>query len=193
VTVLARPIGRIAWGVEGGSAGTAIVVAGLALLASRPFLRLPPTASVGFLVAVYGGILASSLAVPAPSGPSRLAPVACLALGLAAVVFSARIAGPAAPIAWSGAALPVGVLAAFAEEALLRRVAYGRLARFGALAAVAGTAALFAMVHLPAYGSAAFPVDLGAGLLLSWQRWAAGTWAVPAATHAFANVLVIVG
>jgi membrane protease YdiL (CAAX protease family) len=85
------------------------------------------------------------------------------------------------------------VLAAISEEALFRRAAYGRLLRFGAVSAVAGTAALFAVVHLPAYGSAALPVDLGAGLLLSWQRWAAGTWTVPAATHAFANVLVIVG
>jgi hypothetical protein len=46
-------------------------------------------------------------------------------------------------------------------------------------------------VHLPAYGVAALPVDLGAGLLFSWQRWASGTWTVPAATHAFANALVV--
>jgi hypothetical protein len=38
---------------------------------------------------------------------------------------------------------------------------------------------------------AAFWVDLGAGLLLSWQRWASGTWAVPAATHVAANLLVV--
>ena len=50
---------------------------------------------------------------------------------------------------------------------------------------------LFALVHLPAYGVVALPVDLGAGLLLSWQRWASGTWTVPAGTHAFANVLAV--
>ena len=46
-------------------------------------------------------------------------------------------------------------------------------------------------MHVPLYGVAAFPVDLGAGLLLSWQRWASGTWTVPAATHTAANVLAV--
>ena len=38
---------------------------------------------------------------------------------------------------------------------------------------------------------AALPVDVGAGLLFGWQRWASGTWTVPAAMHAFANALVV--
>ena len=59
-------------------------------------------------------------------------------------------------------------------------------------AAVVGSAAAFGLIHLPLYGWAAFPVDLGAGLLLSWQRWASGTWAVPAATHAAANLLAVI-
>jgi membrane protease YdiL (CAAX protease family) len=71
-------------------------------------------------------------------------------------------------------------------------VAYARLARFGALVAVAGSAILFGMVHLPAYGVAALPVDLGAGVLFGWQRWASGTWLVPAGTHVFANAVAIV-
>jgi membrane protease YdiL (CAAX protease family) len=78
-----------------------------------------------------------------------------------------------------------------AEEALFRRVAYGRLERFGALVAIVGSASLFALVHLPAYGVAALPVDLGAGLLLSWQRWASESWTVPAATHAAANLVAV--
>jgi membrane protease YdiL (CAAX protease family) len=78
-----------------------------------------------------------------------------------------------------------------AEEALFRRVAYGRLERFGALVAIVGSASLFALVHLPAYGVAALPVDLGAGLLMSWQRWASGSWTVPAATHAAANLVAV--
>ncbi|HEX6008771.1 MAG TPA: CPBP family intramembrane glutamic endopeptidase, partial [Actinomycetota bacterium] len=88
-------------------------------------------------------------------------------------------------------ALPLSLLAAVAEEALFRRVAYARLARFGALVAVAGSAILFGMIHLPAYGVAALPVDLGAGVLFGWQRWASGTWLVPAGTHAFANAVAI--
>jgi hypothetical protein len=37
------------------------------------------------------------------------------------------------------------------------------------------------------------PVDLGAGLVFGWQRWASGTWTVPAATHAADNVLAVLG
>jgi membrane protease YdiL (CAAX protease family) len=82
-------------------------------------------------------------------------------------------------------------LAAVAEEALFRRLAYGGLERFGAAVAIAGSALLFGLVHVPAYGLAALPVDVGAGLLFGWQRWASGTWTAPAATHAFANALVV--
>jgi membrane protease YdiL (CAAX protease family) len=78
-----------------------------------------------------------------------------------------------------------------AGEALFRRVAYARLERFGALVAVAGSALMFGLVHVLAYGIAALPVDVGAGLLFGWQRWASGTWTVPASTHAFANAMVV--
>jgi membrane protease YdiL (CAAX protease family) len=50
---------------------------------------------------------------------------------------------------------------------------------------------VFALVHLPAYGLAAMPVDLGAALLLGWQRYASGRWTVPAVTHAVANLLAV--
>ncbi len=35
------------------------------------------------------------------------------------------------------------------------------------------------------------PLDLAAGLILSWQRAATGRWAVPAATHVLANTLAL--
>ncbi len=95
----------------------------------------------------------------------------------------------AAPL--GAAALPLALFAAVAEEALFRRAAYGWLARSGPAIAVGGSALLFAAIHVPLYGLAAFPVDLGAGLLLSWQRWAAGTWTVPASTHAAANAMAV--
>jgi membrane protease YdiL (CAAX protease family) len=47
------------------------------------------------------------------------------------------------------------------------------------------------LIHVPAYGWPAFPVDLGAGLLFSWQRLSTGRWSVPAATHAAANLLAV--
>ena len=90
-------------------------------------------------------------------------------------------------------ALPLSVLAAVAEEALFRRVAYGWLARWGVPVAIVGSARRCSpLVHVPLYGMAVLPVDLGAGLLLGWQRWATGTWTVPAVTHAAANVLATV-
>jgi membrane protease YdiL (CAAX protease family) len=52
------------------------------------------------------------------------------------------------------------------------------------------TAVLFAAVHLPLYGAGALPLNLAAGVLLGWQRWATGSWTAPAATHAIANLLV---
>ena len=35
-------------------------------------------------------------------------------------------------------------------------------------------------------------VDLGAGLVFGWQRWASGDWRVAAATHALANLAALV-
>jgi membrane protease YdiL (CAAX protease family) len=121
----------------------------------------------------------------------RVAPSSVLVIGAASIVFASALVGPPVPAPYASLALPLSLLAAVAEEALFRRVAYARLARFGALVAIAGSAILFAGVHLPAYGLPAMPVDLGAGLLFGWQRWASGSWLVPAGTHAFANALAI--
>jgi hypothetical protein len=38
----------------------------------------------------------------------------------------------------------------------------------------------------------ALPIDLAAGAVLGWQRWATGSWAVPAVTHVVANLLMVV-
>jgi membrane protease YdiL (CAAX protease family) len=83
------------------------------------------------------------------------------------------------------------LLAAVAEEAFFRRFLYQFLARGGPLIAVVGSASCFALVHVGVYGPAVLPLDLAAGLLLSWQRWASGSWAVPAATHVFANLVAL--
>jgi membrane protease YdiL (CAAX protease family) len=133
----------------------------------------------------------ASIAVPVGRDRRHLSPVVVLALGAVAVVATARIAGPPIPSPWGGLALPLSVLAAVVEEALFRRVAYARFERFGAVVAIVGSALLFGLVHVPAYGLAALPVDVGAGLLFGWQRWASGTWTVPATTHAFANAVVM--
>jgi membrane protease YdiL (CAAX protease family) len=91
------------------------------------------------------------------------------------------------PIWWP--AVAASVLAAVAEEAFFRRLVYGALAVFGPGAAIVSAAALFAVVHVPAYGPEVLLIDFAAGVLLGWQRWVSGGWSAPAATHAAANLL----
>jgi len=170
----------------------ALAMAGSALLLLRLRLIGYPSAPVLF-AGIYALVGVASLAVPiGPQDDRRLSPASALALGVGAMAVATVVSGPVIPVRLGPQALVLNSLAALCEEAFFRRFLYGRLAAFGAVAAVAATALLFALVHLPAYGMAAFWVDLGAGLLLSWQRWASGTWTVPAATHVAANLLVVV-
>ena len=169
----------------------ALAMAGSALLVLRLRLIGYPSAPVLF-AGIYALVGVASLSVPiGPQDDRRLGPAGVLALGVAAMVVATVASGSVIPVRLGPQALVLNSLAALCEEAFFRRFLYGRLAAFGAVAAVAATALLFALVHLPAYGMAAFWVDLGAGLLLSWQRWASGTWTVPAATHVAANLLVV--
>lgn len=162
------------------------------LLARLWIMRTPDATRVALLWAVLAAILVTSLLVPAMRDVARLNPMAVLAVGLAGVGLASLSAGRPIPASFGVSALALSVFAAVAEEALFRRAAYGWLSRYGPAAAIAGSALLFAAVHVPSYGAAAFPVDLGAGVLLSWQRWASGTWTVPAATHAAANLLAVI-
>jgi membrane protease YdiL (CAAX protease family) len=172
----------------------AVLAAGLAFLLARPALATT-AAAVPLLAAGYLAMAAAALAVPAAARAGHERPPlgwgAPLGIGLAAVAAAGVVAGPAAHPRVGAAAAGLGVLAAVAEEALFRRLLYLRLVRYGTVVAVLGSAVLFALVHLPAYGTAALPVDLGAGLLLSWQRSASGRWTVPAVTHAVANLLAV--
>ncbi len=168
-----------------------VIVVGTAVLVLRPFATPPSGARVSLFAVSYLTIGLASIAVPTERDRARLAPGFVLLMGFAAVALSAGVAGTPVPLPWSAAALPLSLLAAVAEEALFRRLAFARLERFGVVVAVVGSALLFGLVHVPAYGLAALPVDVGAGLLFGWQRWASGTWTVPAATHAFANALVV--
>ena len=170
-----------------------LIAAGVGLLLVRTWLpSLGETGRVTGLTVTLVAILAGSLLVPSARGHARLHPGLVLGVGLTAIALALSTGGrpvPAPLVAW---ALPLTLLAAIAEEALFRRVAYGALERRGAVVAIGVTALAFALVHVPLYGVAVFPVDLGAGLLLSWQRWASGSWTVPAATHAAANAMMTV-
>jgi membrane protease YdiL (CAAX protease family) len=166
--------------------------AALALLAGRTYLREIPLDGAVVLPLLYGSLFLLSVADPAPLGRSRAHPAGVLALGLAAVALSGAVAGPAVPAAGvTAATLLLATPAAAAEEAFFRRYLYARFERWGGAVAIGATALLFAAIHVPLYGVAAFPLDLGAGVLFGWQRWASGTWTVPAATHVLANWLVI--
>lgn len=169
------------------------VVAGITMLLLRlRILQTPDATRVTLLAAVFAAILVMSLLVPVARGVARIHPVTVTLVGLAGVGLAALAAGRPVAAPLGASALPLAILAAVAEEALFRQAAYGWLARSGPAIAVVGSALLFAAVHLPLYGVAAFPVDLGAGLLLSWQRWASGTWTVSAGTHAAANLLAVI-
>jgi membrane protease YdiL (CAAX protease family) len=161
-----------------------VVLLGLVALVSGPvgWSGLPVTLAVGVL----------GISVPVLERNQRGMDVglwvAVTGLGIAAFAAARQfVVLPAPPLGLSaGAAI---VVAAVAEEAFFRRLAYSWFSRWGDLAAVGLTAVAFAVVHVPAYGVAALPIDLAAGLIFGWQRWATGSWIAAAATHAVANLL----
>jgi membrane protease YdiL (CAAX protease family) len=177
--------------IEGVGMAVALAAVGLGLLALRVRLLGVPSAPALF-AAIYILVGAASMAHSIEPREDRpLRPEMALAVGVGAMVAGALLAGHVVPNRLGPHALALNSLAAISEEAFFRRFLYGRLARFGPVAAVAATALLFALVHVPAYGPSVFWVDLGAGVLLSWQRWASGTWVIPAGTHVAANLLVM--
>jgi membrane protease YdiL (CAAX protease family) len=187
---------------RGAVAAPAVAAAGVAFLLLRPSLEAFPRGGVALLAAGYlaVGALAARQRLPAPKAEARqaragaLPALPALAVGIAAVAVAALLASPAPALPGGAAptALALDLLAAGAEEALFRRLLFGWLARWGLPVAAVGSATAFALVHVPLYGMAALPVDFGAGLLFSWQRAATGRWAVPAATHAAANLMAVI-
>jgi len=179
----ARPVG--------GAATMLLALGGTALLMSRLALTGHPMAGL-LLTTTYAILGLVFLVAPVrPSADRQLAVPLALGVGLAGVAAASAVSGPPIPIAHGPDALWLGALAAASEEIFFRRFLYARLVTFGPVVAIAVSALLFAAVHVPAYGPAVFWVDLGAGLLLSWQRWASGTWTVPAATHVLANFVAV--
>lgn len=159
---------------------------GLAALAAR---RVDPTAPLVVLLVGAGGLAAS---VPRHEADVTARTwLAVVALGTAAVA-AVALGSRGFSMHW----YPVGAVAALgaavAEEVFFRRFLYGWLLRWGSAVAVGAAAVAFALVHVPAYGIETLALNTAAGLLFGWQRWAAGTWTAPAATHAAANLLAFV-
>ncbi|TMJ03888.1 MAG: CPBP family intramembrane metalloprotease [Bacillati bacterium ANGP1] len=152
------------------------------------FVRPVATAAGwGVIVAVGAlGILAPARQDRPRAG--RVWWIGAVAVGVAAFT-AARMLAMHAPVPGTLLAFAATSIAAVSEEAFFRRVVYGWLARWGDGVAVAGAATAFAAVHLRGYGLWSLPVNLAAGLLFGWQRWATGRWSSAAATHAIANLL----
>jgi membrane protease YdiL (CAAX protease family) len=192
---LTVPVPRAA--VAAPRAAVVVVAAGCAALTARPLLvDLAGGRPAPVLVIVFASLLAVSVLWPASSGEATAGPVGSvlpvLALGVGAFV-AGRIllAGAPPPAPATAIVVALNTLAAVAEEAFFRRLVYGALLASGPVAAAVGAAALVAAVHVTVYGLWVLPLDLAAGLLFGWQRQATGSWTVPAATHAVANLLVV--
>jgi membrane protease YdiL (CAAX protease family) len=177
-----------------------LVPAGLGLLLIRPLFASGP-AGVWLLAITYlavgGGSVLAMQTQPAGGVGARSpqdVPVAVLAgvLVLGMAVFALAAAGQqTVHVRYGSVGLGLTGLASVAEEAFFRGLVYRRLARYGAPLAILAGAGGFALIHVLAYPPAALWVDLGAGLVFGWQRWATGSWLVPAGTHLMANLLVV--
>ncbi|MEA2508957.1 MAG: Type prenyl endopeptidase Rce1-like [Actinomycetota bacterium] len=164
-------------------------LAGVLLLVARLLFVDRGAGSIPALAIIYLIILAiSSSELRDGLGGRVVLPLVIGVLAIAGARF--MLAAPSATRA-TVAGLALTLLAAIAEEALFRGLMFARLLPHGRYLAIAASAGAFALVHVPFYGLSALPVDLGAGLLFAWQRSESGSWSVPAATHALANVLAV--
>ncbi|HUQ62523.1 MAG TPA: CPBP family intramembrane glutamic endopeptidase [Acidimicrobiales bacterium] len=176
-----------------------VAAAGCMLLVARPPLLGAVSDPVTVLMLLFVALFAVGVCWPAEPGAksvSREQIAWMLALGIATFAVGRVLGGGDAPFHTPASAIARLILlnsvAAVAEEAFFRRFVYGTLVPGGAALAVVGSAALFALVHVTIYGWWVLPLDLAAGLVLSWQRWASGSWKVPAVTHVVANILVVI-
>jgi membrane protease YdiL (CAAX protease family) len=175
--------------------GTAVVVAtGCALLVLRPVL-FANGHSTAIGITLFGLLAAAGIAWPVGEEPAvALAlPRRALVVGVGVAAFAAAraIGGGEPPAPALLEVMALNSLAAVAEEAFFRRLAFDALRERGELFAIVATALLFAVVHITVYGFWVLPLDLAAGLVFGWQRSAGRSWTVPAVTHVIANLLVV--
>ena len=159
-----------------------VLALGLAALA----LRGVGTWSFAVPVLAAVGVVLAQQAARAEAGRARWLAVTAAGIVACAVV---RVALPGVPVRTTVLGIVASIAAAVGEEVVFRRGLYGAVERWGPLVAVVVSALAFGLVHVPMYGWTVVPVDVGAGLLFGWQRWASGSWTSAAAAHAAANVL----
>lgn len=176
--------------LTGAEGGVLVAVLGVAV-------ALRGATTVGFVVVLAAAALGSGWR---PARPSAAA------LGWGAVGAVLLVAGPLGralellPAATGGGPVPgrgwpgfapwavaVAVVVA-GEEAFLRGALWRSLDRtWGPAAALLGSTAGFALVHLPVYGWRALPLDTVVGLVLGGLRMVTGSVAAPAAAHVVAD------
>jgi membrane protease YdiL (CAAX protease family) len=169
------------------------------LLAVRPALLSSVPHPTAVLVVMLAGLLVVGLVAPLPQTEHVDTRAKANSIGTVPVVCVGVVVFLAARLATGGdsldpatiAALLGNTLAAVAEEVWFRRFVYGLLEPGGAVFAVAGSAALFAAVHVTTYGWWVLPLDVAAGLVLGWQRATTRSWHASAITHVVANLLVL--
>jgi hypothetical protein len=171
------------------AAAVAAMAADLAVFVARPLL---PGGTAG-LLGLFAALLVLGAAWPLLSEPRAPASAAgfALAAGIAAFALARLLGGGRPPVGARAGYVAAVTFAALAEEIFFRRFVYAVLRPGGAAVAVGGSAVLFALAHVTVYGWWVLPLDLAAGIVLGWQRWASGTWTVPAVTHVAANLLVV--
>ncbi|MCA1693019.1 MAG: CPBP family intramembrane metalloprotease [Actinobacteria bacterium] len=175
------------------NAGLVVVAGGMLVLLARPWLLADDRAAVSPRLAVFLtlGLAGALWPLRRRDEPSRRTVWPALALGCAAFGVGRLLVGLPPVASGLALALALNAIAAIAEEVFFRRLVYGLLLPRGTGAAVAGSAALFAVAHVTVWGLWVLPLDLAAGLVLSWQRAATGRWSVPAVTHVVANTLAL--
>ena len=186
-----------------------VAAAGCGALVLRPFLGALTRDATPLLLLLFTALLIGGVLWPdttrRQSARAAVSVAATVAVVGVAAFVAARVLVPGQVAAPFGARpLLLDGFAAIAEEAFFRRLVFAALLTAAAgpdgdvaairtrRFAIGGSAALFAIVHVSVYGFGALPIDLAAGLLLSWQRDAAGTWTVPAITHVVANALAVI-
>jgi membrane protease YdiL (CAAX protease family) len=173
----------------------ALLLSGLAgAVAVRAAVNGPGSGSALAAGALFGALLlgivvASSARFTVPSTGA----IAVGVVGGLALVVVPLLIHPLRPVglrpepfaAW----LAVTLLVATAEEALLRGAMFDALREAGGLAlAVPVSTVAFALMHVPLYGWAVVPLDVGAGLLLCGLRVAGRSVAAPVVAHAVADL-----
>ena len=123
------------------------------------------------------------------SGVALGAAAAAVLVGLSLVGLPAVTFGPRAATSTLLWWAPLVAVVAAAEELVLRGVLFDALRReSGDAVAVAVSAVLFAVIHVPMYGVAALPIDLCVGAFLGSLRVASGGVTAPLVAHVLADL-----